>query len=111
MNNINNDIKKVYNDYVVIERSKNNEIEKMSIFIPDELNTQQFPVSFGKVLKHGKGGWKTDNVDGKRWFIPISVKEGDIVMFGKYGGEDLKFGEDSYLIITEKHILAVIENS
>ena len=45
--------------------------------------------------------------DGKR--IPLDIKEGDVVVFSKYGGTEIKFEGEDYLILSARDILAVIE--
>ena len=42
--------------------------------------------------------------------IPMDVKEGDIVIFSKYGGTELKYQGEEYLLLSQRDILAVIEN-
>ncbi|MBB3115562.1 co-chaperone GroES [Corynebacterium bovis] len=41
--------------------------------------------------------------------IPMEVKEGDTVVFSKYGGTELKYSGEEYLILSQRDILAVIE--
>lgn len=57
----------------------------------------------GKVLAVGKGRL---NDNGKR--IPVEVKVGDTVIYGKYSGDEVKLGEDECKIIRESDILAVL---
>ncbi|MCI6207320.1 MAG: co-chaperone GroES [Corynebacterium glucuronolyticum] len=45
--------------------------------------------------------------DGKR--IPLDISEGDVVVFSKYGGTEIKFNGEEYLILSARDILAVIE--
>ncbi|MDH4657153.1 co-chaperone GroES [Corynebacterium pyruviciproducens] len=45
--------------------------------------------------------------DGKR--IPLDISEGDVVVFSKYGGTEIKFDGEEYLILSARDILAVIE--
>lgn len=58
----------------------------------------------GKVVALGEG---TLADDGKR--IPLSVKEGQVVMFDKYAGSEVKFEGENYLIMHEKDIMAIVE--
>jgi chaperonin GroES len=46
-------------------------------------------------------------LDGKR--IPVSVKVGDIVIFSKYGFEDIEYNSEEYYLIKEDNILAIIK--
>jgi len=59
--------------------------------------------SFAKVLAVGDGAF----VDGKR--IPVNVKVGQKVVFKKYSTTEVKIEEKDYLIISEKDILAIVE--
>ena len=45
--------------------------------------------------------------DGDR--IPMDVKEGDVVIFSKYGGTEIKYQGEEYLILSQRDVLAVIE--
>ncbi|MDO4686228.1 MAG: co-chaperone GroES [Corynebacterium sp.] len=45
--------------------------------------------------------------DGDR--VPMDVKEGDVVIFSKYGGTEIKYGGEEYLILSQRDVLAVIE--
>jgi chaperonin GroES len=45
--------------------------------------------------------------DGKK--IPLEVKVGDKVIYSKYGGTDIKIGQDEYLILSERDILAIVK--
>ena len=53
----------------------------------------------------GPGRWADDDDR-----IPMDVKEGDIVIFSKYGGTELKYQGEEYLLLSQRDILAVIEN-
>ena len=46
--------------------------------------------------------------DGKR--VPLDVKAGDLILFGKYSGQEIKLEGDEYLIMREDEVLAVIED-
>jgi chaperonin GroES len=58
----------------------------------------------GKVVAIGNGRL---GEDGQR--IPMEVKAGDTVIFGKFSGDEVKMGEDEYKIIRESDILAVVK--
>ena len=53
------------------------------------------------------GPGRTDE-NGKR--VPMDVAEGDVVIFSKYGGTELKYQGEEYLLLSQRDILAVIEN-
>ena len=58
----------------------------------------------GKVIAAGTGKVKDD---GKK--IPLDVKSGDLILFGKYSGQEIKLDGQEYLIMREDEVLAVIE--
>jgi len=74
---------------------------KTGIYLPD---TAKERPEQGKVVATGPG--KTTD-EGKR--IPMSVKEGDVVLFTKYGPNEIKVDGKEYLIAREEDILAIIE--
>ena len=86
-------------DRVLIEPEAPEQTTQSGIVIPDSAQEKS---QTGKVIKVGSGR-VTD--DGKT--IPVSVKEGDIIIYSKYGGTEL--GSD-LLIIKENDILAVKES-
>ena len=72
------------------------------IIIPD--TAKQEKPEQGIVIAVGAGKWNEDG-DSR---IAIEVKEGDRVMFSKYGYDEVKIGEAEYYIVSESNILAVI---
>ena len=87
-------------DRVLIE-VKDEEMEKQgSIYIPD---TAKEKPQEGKVVAVGNGKYE----DGK--LVPLDVKVGDTVLYGKYAGTDVKHGDGEYLIVRESDILAIVE--
>ncbi|MFW5752294.1 MAG: co-chaperone GroES [bacterium] len=87
-------------DRVLIE-VKGEEMEKQgSIYIPD---TAKEKPQEGKVVAVGSGRYE----DGK--LVPLDVKVGDTVLYGKYAGTDVKHGDSEYLIVRESDILAIVE--
>ena len=60
----------------------------------------------GKVIAAGDGKVKDD---GKR--VPLDVKAGDLILFGKYTSQEVKLDGEEYLIMREDEVLAVIEGS
>ena len=57
----------------------------------------------GKVLAVGPG--RVDD-SGKR--IPVDVAEGDVVIYSKYGGTEIKYQGEEYLILSARHVLALV---
>lgn len=87
-------------DHILIEPMKE-EVRKGGIILPDTAHKER--PEQGKVVATGPG--RTE--DGK--LIPVAVKKGDVVLFTKYGPNQIKVDEKEYLIAEEKDILAVIE--
>jgi len=88
-------------DHVLIEPVKE-EVKRGGIILPETAH-QERPEQ-GKVIAVGPG--RLDE-DGKT--IPMSVKKGDVVLFTKYGPNEIKIDDKEYLIAEEKDILAVIK--
>ena len=88
-------------DRVLVERDEAEDRTAGGIVLPDNAKEK---INRGKVIGVGDGKL---NDEGKR--VPLQVKPGDRVLFGKYSGEEFKLGEDEWLLIRESDILAVIE--
>ncbi len=88
-------------DRILVKRVEEETTTKGGIIIPD--TAKEKPIE-GKIEAVGKG---RVGDDGKR--IPLDVKKGDSVLFGKYGGTDVKIGGKEFLIMREDDILGVIE--
>ncbi|PJE57793.1 MAG: co-chaperone GroES [Candidatus Portnoybacteria bacterium CG10_big_fil_rev_8_21_14_0_10_38_18] len=91
---------KPLDDRVLIEPISQEEKTKSGIVLPD---TAEEKPEQGRVVAIGPG--KIDN-NGKR--IPMSVKVGDVVLFTKYGPNEVKIDNKEYLIAKEEDILGII---
>jgi chaperonin GroES len=87
-------------DRILVERIEE-EVKKGGIIIPD--SAKEKPQQ-GKVIAAGPG-----KVDEKGNRIPMEVKKGDTILFGKYSGNEIRIGEEEHLIMREDDVLAVIE--
>ncbi|MBN1895055.1 co-chaperone GroES [bacterium] len=87
-------------DRVVIQPAEAEEKVKGGIIIPD---TAKEKPQKGKIVAAGPG--KTSE-EGK--LIPLSVKVGDTVLYGKYSGTEITIDNEEYLIVRESDILAVV---
>jgi chaperonin GroES len=87
-------------DRVLVKRIEEKESVRGGIIIPD---TAKEKPQEGEVIAVGAGKL-TDK--GER--IPLDVKAGDRILFGKYSGNDIKIDEQEYLILREDEILAKI---
>jgi chaperonin GroES len=90
-------------DRVVVERVSAEEKTAGGIIIPD---TAKEKPQQGKVIAVGPGG-RDDN--GK--LIPIDVKEGDRVLFGKWSGTEVVLDGKEYLIMKESDIMGVLTDA
>jgi chaperonin GroES len=88
-------------DRVIVERIEETEQKIGSIIIPD--SAKEKPQQ-GKVVAAGKGKSKEDGT-----VTPLDVKAGDIVLFGKYSGQEVKIEGNEFLMMREDEILGVIE--
>ena len=88
-------------DRILVERIEEEEQKVGGIIIPD---TAKEKPQQGKVVAVGAG--KPDK-DGKQ--IPLDVKAGDTILFGKYSGQEIKIDGNEYLIMREDEVLAVVE--
>jgi chaperonin GroES len=88
-------------DRVLVERVEEREVKKGGIIIPD---TAKEKPQEGKVIAVGNG---KVNDDGKK--IPLDVKAGDKILFGKYSGSEVKLDDKEYLIMREEDVLAILE--
>ena len=88
-------------DHVIAKPVEEEEVKKGGVIIPE---TAKEKPSKAKVIAVGPG--KTlDNGQKKA----IDVKEGDTIVYTKYGGHDIKVNDEEYMILTEDDILAVVE--
>ena len=87
-------------DRLIVSRIDEGEQKVGGIIIPD--SAKEKPQQ-GKVIAAGNGKTKDD---GKRQ--PLDVKAGDLILFGKYSGQEIKMDGDEYLIMREEEILGVI---
>jgi chaperonin GroES len=89
-------------DRVVVQPAGREETTRSGIVIPD---TAKEKPQRGTVIAVGEG--RRDD-DGDR--IPMDVQVGDSVLFAKYGGTEFKYEDEEYLILSEKDILAKVED-
>jgi len=88
-------------DRLLVERLEEKEVKKGGIIIPD---TAKEKPQEAKVIAVGNGK-VTD--EGKK--IPLDVKAGNKILFGKYSGSEVKIDDKEYLIMREDDVLAILE--
>ncbi|HOX29827.1 MAG TPA: co-chaperone GroES [Candidatus Paceibacterota bacterium] len=89
-------------DYVLIESIKEEEKTKSGILLPDSVEKEK--PEQGRIVAVGPG---KKNKKGE--LMPMSVEEGQKVLFSKYGPNEIKVDGKEYLIAKEEDLLAVIE--
>ncbi|MEA1979842.1 MAG: co-chaperone GroES [candidate division Zixibacteria bacterium] len=90
-------------DRVVVKPVEEVETKKGGIIIPD--TAKEKPME-GEIIEVGTGRLTED---GKT--LPLEVKKGDRVLYGKYSGTEVSIANEEYLIMRESDIFAVIQNS
>lgn len=95
------DIRPLHNR-VIVQRLEEGEQQVGGIIIPDSAKEKP---QRGRVIAAGDG---KVNEDGTR--IPLDVKAGDLVLFGKYTSQEVKLDGEEYLIMLEDEVLAVIDD-
>ncbi|MBU1056263.1 MAG: co-chaperone GroES [Proteobacteria bacterium] len=92
---------KPLHDRILVQRVEELATTKGGIIIPD---TAKEKPAEGKVIAVGNG---KIGEDGKK--IPLEIKKGDTILFGKYSGTEVKIEGDEYLIMREDDVLGIIE--
>ena len=88
-------------DRVIIQRLEEGEQQVGGIIIPD---TAKEKPQQGKVIAAGNDKFKDDGEH-----VPLAVRAGDTILFGKYSGQEIKLDGEEYIIVREDEVLAIIE--
>jgi chaperonin GroES len=88
-------------DRILVQRVEEITTTKGGIIIPD---TAKEKPAEGKVIAVGNG---KIGEDGKK--IPLDIKKGDRILFGKYSGTEVKIEGEEYLIMREDDVLGIVE--
>ena len=88
-------------DRIVVQTLEAEQTTASGLVIPD---TAKEKPQEGEVVAVGAGRF-----DDKGERVPMDVKIGDKVVFSKYGGTELKYGNEEYLVLGARDILAIIE--
>ena len=89
-------------DRLIVKALEEEQTTASGIVLPD---TAKEKPQKGKVIAVGDGKW--DDEGEKR--IPLDVKVGDTVLYSKYGGTEVKYSGEEFLILSARDVLAVIE--
>ena len=93
---------KPLSDHILIEPAAQEEKTKSGILLPDTADKES--PEQGKVIAVGPG-----RKDEAGRVVPMEVKQGDIVLFTKYGPNEIKVEDKEYLIAKQEDILAILE--
>ncbi|MEA2543226.1 MAG: chaperonin GroES [Acidobacteriaceae bacterium] len=88
-------------DRILVRRIEDNETMRGSIIIPDSAKEKN---QEGEVIAVGKG---KSNDEGK--VFPLDVKAGDRILFGKWGGTEIKIDNEDFLIMKEDEVLGILK--
>ncbi|MDO5723286.1 MAG: co-chaperone GroES [Flaviflexus sp.] len=88
-------------DRIVIQQLEAETTTASGLVIPD---TAKEKPQEGSVVAVGPG-----RIDDKGNRVPVDVKVGDTVIYSKYGGTEVKYGAEEYLILSARDVLAVVE--
>jgi chaperonin GroES len=88
-------------DRLVVRRIEQQEQVQGGIIIPD---TAKEKPQEGEVVATGRGRRLEDGT-----IVPLDVKAGDRILFGKYSGSDIKIENEEYLILREDEVLGILE--
>ncbi|MEI6670011.1 MAG: co-chaperone GroES [Acidobacteriota bacterium] len=91
---------KPLHDRIIVKRIEEGEQVVGGIIIPD--SAKEKPQQ-GKVIAVGAG-----KIDDKGKRLPLDVKDGDTILFGKYSGQEIKLDGEEFLIMREDEVLGVI---
>jgi len=89
-------------DRIVIKRLEGENVTKGGIIIPD--SAKEKPIE-GRVIAIGNGKWLKN---GKA--RPVDFKVGDIVLFGKYSGNEVKIDGEEHMLLRESDVIAVLRS-
>ena len=89
-------------DRVLIKRIEEEETLKSGIIIPDSAKEKS---QEGEVISVGKGKTLENGTT-----VPLEVKKGDRILFGKYSGTEIKVEAQDYLILSEDEIIGILSN-
>ncbi len=87
-------------DRLIVKALKSEDKTKGGIVLPDSAKEKS---QQAKVIAVGSGKVIGDKI------VPLEVKKGNKILFGKYSGDEVKVGMEEYLIIKESDVLAIIE--
>ena len=89
-------------DRILVQTLDAEQTTASGLVIPDTANEKP---QEGKVLAVGPGRWDEDGENR----IPLDIAVGDVVVYSKYGGTEIKYNGEEYLILSARDVLAIVE--
>src|SRR5512139_1524198 len=89
-------------DRIVVQPLEAEQVTASGLVIPD---TAKEKPQEGTVVAVGDGRWDDEG----KHRIPLDVKVGDVVLYSKYGGTEVKYNGEEYLVLSARDVLAVVE--
>ena len=86
-------------DRIVVKANEAEQKTASGLVIPD---TAKEKPQEGTVISVGPGRFENGNR------IPLDIKEGDVVLYSKYGGTEVKYNNEEYLVLSSRDVLAII---
>ncbi len=90
-------------DRLIVRAIEEEETTASGLVLPD---TAKEKPQKGEVIAAGDGRWDEDG--DKR--VPLDVKQGDVVLYSKYGGTEIKVDGEDLLVLRESDVLAIVES-
>ncbi|MSY58389.1 MAG: co-chaperone GroES [Actinobacteria bacterium] len=87
-------------DRIVVKANEAEQKTASGLVIPD---TAKEKPQEGTVISVGPGRFENGNR------IPLDIKSGDVVLYSKYGGTEVKYNNEEYLVLSSRDVLAIIE--
>ena len=88
-------------DRIVVQTAEAEQTTASGLVIPD---TAKEKPQEGKVVAVGPG-----RIDDKGNRVPVDIAEGDVVVFSRYGGTEVKYQGEEYLILSARDVLAIVD--
>ena len=88
-------------DRIIVKRFAAQEKTESGIIIPDTAKEKPYE---GEIIAVGKGSIQEDGT-----LIPLEVKKGDLIIFGKYAGTEITLDGEEYLMMKESDVFGIIE--
>lgn len=89
-------------DRLIVSAVTKEEVSKGGIILPDTVDKER--PEQGKVIAIGPGKLRDDGVR-----VAMSVKIGDTVLFKKYAPDEIKVDDETYLVLSESDVMAIVE--